>query len=353
MSFKERLKRLKNKMRDEKLDACLLMNFHSSVLDPNVYYYSGVRFLIHACVLIPIDEEPVIMVAKGDFVRVRRNSCILEVRKTENLKRDIPKLLNEFHVEKIGVCGRFFSFEMLKVIGNRKVRNIDDILYEMRMVKDDDEVKNINKAVEITKKSIEEIHETVRVGMKEREIEAKLEFIVKNKGSEGTAFPTIVLSGKRTRDPHGLTSKKKIKEGDLLLIDCGAKYGGYCSDITRVICIGGKMREKYQDVYEVVSQAQKEAIKRIKPGVTNFEVDETARRIIKEYGYDMPHGLGHGFGLEIHEEPSISYKGYKGCRKVILKEDMIFTVEPSIYLDEFGIRIEDDILVTKNGRKIL
>jgi Xaa-Pro aminopeptidase len=349
----KRIKRLRKELGKKGLDACLFINLHASTLDPNLYYFSGVRFLIHAGLLIPVDADPVLIVAKGDYERAKRKTSI-NVVKTENLLSDLPASFKGLKIKKVGVCGRFFSLEMIKTIRKVKIENIDETLYALRMIKDSEEIKKIAKAARITKKSIEEIFDTIKPGMREREIEAKLEFIMKNIGAEATSFPSIVLSGKRTCDPHGLTSNRKIKKGDLLLIDCGAKYAGYCSDITRVVVVDDGFNKQQREIYQIVKEAQREAINKIKPGITNFEVDKVARDVIKEYGYDMPHGTGHGFGLEIHEEPRISYKGYKGCKRIVLKENMVFTIEPAIYLEnKFGIRIEDDVLVTGSGYKIL
>jgi Xaa-Pro aminopeptidase len=241
---------------------------------------------------------------------------------------------------------------MAKKLGIKLV-DIDKELYAIRAIKERGEIKHIKRAVRITKESVKEVLEEVRPGMREFEVGARLEFKFRSKGSDGAAFPTIVLSGKRSCHPHGLTGKRKILRGDVLLLDCGAKVEGYCADITRTIVIG-KMQDNVKKHHDLVKKAQRAAIRSIKPGVVNVTVDAAARKIIKQAGFSIPHGIGHGIGLEVHERPSIAQKGYKGCKEEVLKPGMVFTIEPAIYITgKYGIRIEDDIIVTKNGYRVL
>jgi len=350
--FRRRIKKLRLFLRKEDVDTLLLFNLHASSLDPSIYYFSGVRFLTYGALLIPRRENSLLIVSKGSYDRVSR--IFDNVMKTENLKRDLRKILKELKVKTLGVNTRFFTLEMKKIVGRYKIRDFSEQIYRMRMVKDEVEIRYIKRAVRITKRAINETLEYVKPGLTENKIRARLEYIMKNEGANGFAFPTIVISGKKTANPHGITSQKKIREGELLLVDCGAKYNEYCADITRVICVGRKMNKKQEEVYDIVKEAQRVAIRNAKPGITNFELDSIARNVVKDYGYDILHGLGHGLGLEIHEEPSIAYKGYKVTKEVKLEKNMVFTLEPGIYLSrKFGIRIEDDVLITKSGCKLL
>ena len=349
--FRKRIRKLKLLLQKTDTDALLLINLRSSSLDPSIYYFSGVRFLTYAVLLIPCRENPLLIVSKGSYERAGR--FFDNVMKTENLKRDLRNIFKELDVKTLGVNTRFFTLEMKKIVGKCKIRDFSEQIYRMRMVKDESEIRLIKKAVSITKRAIDETLEWVKAGMSENRVKAKLEYIMKNEGADDFSFPTIVVSGKKTADPHGITSRKKIRSGELLLIDCGAKYKEYCADITRISCLG-KLSKQQKEVYDVVVEARKIGIRNAKPGMTNYEVDSIVRSVIKEYGYDIPHGVGHGIGLEIHEEPSIAYKGYKNTKKVKLKRNMIFTIEPGIYLTKkFGIRVEDDVLITDNGCKLL
>ncbi|MEG2338548.1 MAG: M24 family metallopeptidase, partial [Clostridium sp.] len=164
------------------------------------------------------------------------------------------------------------------------------------------------------------------------------------------SFSTIVASGERSALPHGVASDKVIENGDFVTLDFGCIYNGYCSDMTRTIVVG-KASDKQREIYNLVLKANEEALKNIKPGIKCLELDKVARDIIIEGGYGecFGHGLGHGLGREIHEEPRVSPKG-----ETILEEGMVITDEPGIYIEGFGgVRIEDLIVVTKDGYRVL
>jgi len=173
---------------------------------------------------------------------------------------------------------------------------------------------------------------------------------MKMNGAEKPAFDTIISSGYRSALPHGVASDKRIERGDLVVIDLGALYRHYNSDITRTIVVG-KPSEKQKEIYEIVLEAQKSAVEKAKPGMTAKELDSIARNIIAEYGYGdyFIHSLGHGVGLEIHEPPRISQYD-----ETVLKEGMVITIEPGIYIPKLGgVRIEDTVVITKDGAKRL
>lgn len=349
-----RFKKLKATLKERDVDALLLVNLHTSSIDPSIHYFTNVPFLTHACLLIPLNKEPLLLTAKLDYARAKRESWVEDVRATDNLKQDLPKLLREYRVKKLAVNDRFFTLEMMNLIDKDiKVYGFEETIYNLRMVKDEEEAEKIEKAAKITKQVISEIMDTVKPGIKENEVKSRLEYLLKLRGAEETAFPSIVLSGPRTSDPHASSSNRKVLRGEPLLIDCGAKYQGYCSDITRTFFVNGEPTGEAKEIYEVVEEAQRAAIKAVKPGVSNFQVDGEARKVISEHGYELIHGTGHGIGLEVHEEPTISFEKYKGARKVVLEKGMIFTVEPAIYVDgRVGVRIEDDVIVTDTGCKV-
>ncbi len=353
--MKKRVSKLKLILERKKLDACLIANFRASILDPTLFYFSNINYLTHAALLIHVHKEPVILTAELDYHRAKEETFISDVRKTENVIEDLSSILREFKVRKLAVNGRFLTYETLqKLKGKVEITDISKEIYNLRAVKDSEELKKLKKAVEITKKAINEVFTIVKPGLSEKEVAAKIGYAMKKLGADDLSFPTITVSGKKTANPHGVPSQKRIKRNELLLIDCGAKYENYCGDITRVIVVDGELSLKQEEVQGIVKEARKEAIKKIKPGVTNFEVDAAARKVIEEYGYKLIHGTGHGIGLEVHEEPIVSYKKYKGTEKTVLKENMTFTIEPGIYLEEnFGIRIEDDVVVTKTGAVVL
>jgi len=190
----------------------------------------------------------------------------------------------------------------------------------------------------------------MKPGAKEIDIAGEMEYKMKKLGAQGTSFETIVASGPRSALPHGVAGTRELKNGDAVVLDFGAIYEGYCSDITRTVFIG-KPSEELLNIYNIVLRAQLEAIKNAAAGMTGRELDNVARSIIYNAGYErcFGHGLGHGVGVEIHEKPSVSPRGDD-----ILKSGMVFTIEPGIYVEGVGgVRIEDTVLMTDKGLKIL
>ena len=224
--------------------------------------------------------------------------------------------------------------------------DIDSEILNMRAVKDKSEISLIKSAQKITDNAFSYIINNISAGKTEREIALDLEFFMRKNGSEGVAFDTICVSGANSSKPHGIPTDKRIEKGDFLTLDFGAAVGGYRSDMTRTVCIGNPT-DKMITVYNTVLKAQTEAIKSIKAGVICKDVDRVARDIIDNAGFKgcFGHGLGHSVGIDIHENPSFNTR----CND-ITKPGMVITVEPGIYLqNEFGVRIENMIIVTQNG----
>ena len=186
----------------------------------------------------------------------------------------------------------------------------------------------------------------IKPGVTEKEIGLCLDYYMLRNGAEGLSFDTIALTGANTSLPHGVPGESVVKDGDFVLMDYGATYDGYHSDMTRTVCVG-KPTEKMEQVYNTVLEAQLKSLEFIKAGVSGSDADKVARDIITNAGYGkmFGHSLGHGVGMEIHETPNASPSS-----KHIFEENMIVTVEPGIYIpDEFGVRIEDFVIVTADG----
>lgn len=260
----------------------------------------------------------------------------------KNAKVLLKRILSENKVDKV-LCDR-------KVPGIRKVKwEEDESIYEMRMVKDDYEIKQIRKACNITMKCERIIRKIIDEDMSELELTNEINYALLKMGSDGFPFPTIVASGKNSAYPHHVPTNNKIGEG-AITCDFGAYYNGYCSDITRTYFIGRK-NEKMDEIYEVVKEACERALKKIKKGTNYSDIDLAARDVIKEYGFgeDYIHGTGHGIGLEVHESPKIYSK-----TKEKVRVGHVFTIEPGIYLKGIGgVRIENDVYFGKNGLNIL
>jgi Xaa-Pro aminopeptidase len=224
------------------------------------------------------------------------------------------------------------------------------IAQTMRKFKSSSELRLVQKALRIAEDAFRETVRSIRIGMTELEIAAKLEYEMKRRGATGLAFPTICAEGPNAALPHARPGKRKVRRGSALLIDWGARVEGYCSDLTRVIFIDS-IPPKLREVYNIVLNAQTRAIRALRPGRRMCDVDAEARGCIDRAGYGKAfnHGLGHGFGLDVHEPPSLSWRSDEK-----LAPGMVVTVEPGIYLPGIGgVRIEDDVLVTKTGARVL
>lgn len=224
------------------------------------------------------------------------------------------------------------------------------IISSMREVKDEEEIAKIKEAVKIANSSFERIRSLLREGVSELEIAANLEYGMRMEGSEGMGFPSIVASGERSSLPHGRATKKRLKMGETVIIDWGAVYCGYHSDLTRTVFIG-EVDSEIEKAYKTVLEALEYGLSLIRPGIEVRELDEKVRGLIRERGLGpyFGHNLGHGVGLDIHEEPEISSKNR--CKLV---SGMVFTIEPGIYLPgKGGVRVEEMVLVKDDGHEIL
>ncbi len=226
-----------------------------------------------------------------------------------------------------------------------------NLVEHLRSSKDDDERRAIAAAARVASDALEAVLPNIRPGLREIDVAAELERELRVRGSEWHPFPTIAASGDRSALPHARTTERVIEPGDLLLLDFGAQVEGYCADVTRTVVVGGRADERQREVYEVVREAQVQAISRIHSGMTGREADRQARSVIEDKGFGdaFGHSLGHGIGLEVHEAPQVSRTNEDpiplGC---------VITVEPGIYFPGWGgVRIEDDVVVTDGGTELL
>ncbi len=222
---------------------------------------------------------------------------------------------------------------------------------DLRMIKDAAEIEEIRRAVHIAQRGFDVLRGSLRADQTELEVAHDLEHAMRKLGAKGTSFPPIIAVGPRAALPHARPTQATIGSAGFVLVDWGAQMpSGYRSDLTRVL-VTSKMSPKLEKVYGVVLRAQLAGIEKIGPGVKCADVDATARKVIEDAGFgkQFGHGLGHGIGLDIHENPRMS-----SASETILQPGMIVTVEPGIYLEGWGgVRLEDDVLVTKTGCEIL
>ena len=263
------------------------------------------------------------------------------------------KLLNDaiadFGITCLGYEEAYLTVAELKTYEeklNAKLVPFHNAIYDLRAVKEEWELDLMRKAQEITDAAFSEVLGKIKTGMTEKQLQAELIYCLLKNGADGLSFDPIVVSGPNTSLPHGVACERVIREGDFVTMDFGASYMGYCSDMTRTVAVG-YATEEMQLIYNTVLQAQLAGLAVSKAGVPGKDVDAAARKVITDAGYGdyFGHGLGHGVGVEIHELPSLNPTG-----EIILQEGHIVTVEPGIYLPgEFGVRIEDMAVVTKDG----
>ncbi len=273
----------------------------------------------------------------------------------EDYTKTLIELIKETETKNLLIeVTKMTVFQMTKLERNLKetdcyiVSNdrLDKLIASQRMIKSIDEIEKIRKAQQITEEAYLEILNMVKPGVKESQLAFELEFLMRKKGAEGISFDLITIAGAKTSMPHGVPDDNEIKRGDFVTFDIGALYEGYHSDMTRTVVVG-EVSDPQIEIYDVVYKAQTMALSKVRPGAKAYDIDSAARGVIARAGYAdyYKHSTGHGVGLEIHENPIISVKN-----ETLLSENMVITVEPGIYLPgKFGVRIEDMVLVTKDG----
>ena len=249
--------------------------------------------------------------------------------------------------ENVGFEENYVTYAKYKeLIRKYKINNLvetEHIIEKQRMIKDEEEISNLQKACEITDNCFNYLLTYIRPGMTEKQIADEIEEYYKRR-TDGLAFDTIVASGENTSKPHAVPTDRKILENDIITIDMGCRVNGYCSDMTRTIFVGS-VPDYIKPVYDLVLKNQVQTIDQMKDGVSTRLLNKMVENDFKLNGYDLIHSLGHGVGLDIHEAPYVSYRS-----DAQLKENMVVTDEPGIYIPgKFGVRIEDTVQITKFG----
>jgi Xaa-Pro aminopeptidase len=342
-----RVERFREDFKALQIDAALVYD------DANRNYLSGFTG-DESYALITVDKA--YFITDSRFIeQAQMEVSGFEVLEYKGLIEDfIKQLVLENNIKYIGVEENTMTFGtyekyLSKLVGINIVK-LNQTIEKLRTIKDESEIETIAKAAEIADNAFEHILGFIKPGMREIDVALEIEFFMRQQGASGISFPTIAASGKRSSLPHGSASVKIIEQGDLFTLDYGCVYKGYCSDMTRTIVVG-KANDKQKDIYNAVLVAQEAALRAIKPGMKCFDIDKIARDIITERGYGdkFGHGLGHGVGRLVHESPRLSFKSNE-----VLESGMVVTDEPGIYIPGFGgVRIEDLVLVTNDGYRVL
>ncbi|EEM46562.1 Xaa-Pro peptidase family protein [Bacillus cereus] len=270
-----------------------------------------------------------------------------------NLEEEVANQVSKLKIQKLGIEDNNMTLQQFKKLQkyiHTEMVPVCEIIEDIRLIKDTSEIETMKIAATIADEAFHHIVTFLKPGISETDVRDELEFFMRKKGATSSSFQIIVASGVRSSLPHGVASNKIIERGDIVTLDFGALYDGYCSDITRTVAIG-EPSEEFQKIYNVVREALKRGTEAIKPGETAKSIDDITRNYITEHGYGQyfGHSTGHGLGLEIHEPLRLSQES-----KATLQEGMVVTVEPGIYIPNWGgCRIEDDIVITKDGYDVI
>ncbi|MCF2648689.1 MULTISPECIES: M24 family metallopeptidase [Bacillaceae] len=355
--MEQKLESLAHWMKQEEIDFTFLTS------TDNIFYFSGFYSDPHerllALILFP-EKDPILVcpsMEKNDAKNAGWNHDIIGYSDTDNPWETIQTMveartssrnkvaleMDHMNVARYHALQTSFPTIQSYVSAEEKINTL-------RMIKTADELAKIKEACKWADYAIEVGCNEIEEGKSEMEILASIEYELKKKGIGKMSFSTMVLTGINGASPHGNPGETQIKKGDLVLFDLGVVVDGYCSDITRTVAYGD-ISEKQKDIYDTVLKAQLAAIEVSKAGVSCATIDQVARNTIRNAGYGefFPHRLGHGLGISVHEFPSLTE-----TNPLLLQEGMVYTIEPGIYVPNVaGVRIEDDVYVTKEGVEIL
>ena len=341
------LKQLREALRAQQSDVLIITS------NQNRRYLTGFTGSAGTVVITP--TQALLLVDFRYTQQATNQSKEFDVREIDRsrLYETIQEILDTESIQTIGFEQQHVTYEVYQLMSSKltaTLKPLSNIVENLRTIKTPEEIELIKKAAWISDEAFKYILTFIKPGVSEIDIANELEFHMRKNGATGAAFDIIIASGHRSALPHGVASDKIIEEGDMLTLDFGAYYQGYRSDMTRTIAVG-EPPEKLMEIYQIVYDSLQIALSSMKAGITGKEADSFSRDFIKAkgYGQNYGHGSGHGIGLDIHENIFMSTV----CED-ILEENMVLTVEPGIYIPDFGgVRIEDDVIVTKNGVEVI
>lgn len=353
MNYQKRIKKLQKKLRRKNLEAILIAN------PENRRYLSGYSGEDHGIaessgiLLVPVEGRSHLLTDFRFKIQARREASLSRVTiYRKGLLDLLPKLLKELGISRLGFEAHYTLFSttksLKKALAREKIYLVptEGIIEKMRSIKDKEEIDCLRRAVRLGEKVFQSVFNSFDDYQTETEVALAIEEQMRLKGSEGASFSTIVAFGGNGALPHAVPGSTVLQEGDSVTIDMGLFLEGYSSDMTRNF-VRGKVPDKYSRLHRLVRQAQLAGMAAIRAGVRCCDVDSAARRIINDAGYGkyFGHALGHGVGLAVHEAPRLS-----AFSKMKLKPGMIITVEPGIYIPDWGgIRLENMVVVREDG----
>ena len=356
--IKNRLMLLRQSLAEKKIDTLMV------IVEENRRYLSGftgedTQFDESSGALFITDSKLILATDSRYELQAKNEAPLFEtVCYKEGLAKELPKISEMLGINRLGFESVRLSFlqyskieKELNAAGMQvELVPAEDIVENLRKIKSEPEIDVLKKALSIAESVFKHIKSTIKPGMTERQLAWAMEKEIREAGAQSLSFPTIVASGPNSALPHAIPSDRKFKAGEPILFDWGARLDGYCSDISRTVIIGTP-DETFKKVFTTVHDAQRTAIDAINPGISSKAVDKIARDHIEKSGFKgkFGHGLGHGTGLAVHEVPRIS-----PLKDIKLEQGMVFTVEPGIYIPDWGgIRLENMVVVRDNGVEVL
>lgn len=331
---------------------------HKAIIgDPiSIYYLTGIHIVpyerFYGLVVDGVNEEFIMINPALDAGCMKGIIPEITYLDSDGPLEGIKKAVSD--CRKLAIETRYFSMATGALFDslNCEITDIGDCIAKLRMCKSEEEIKELQFAAKIVDEAIAYVSDRIRIGMTEKELNMMLyTYMASYPGFIADEFIILVLAGANSANPHGISGDYAFKKGDIILMDFCAYYKYYWSDITRCLFLGDVGEPKLREIYDVVIEANQAAIETVKPGIMAKMVDKAARDVIVKAGYGdlFTHRTGHGLGLSVHEEPYIT-----SVNDLVLEEGMTFTIEPGIYIKGLGgVRIEDDILVTKDGCRVL
>ena len=351
MNTAARIQQLREKIQERKLDALLVSQAE------NRRYLSRLSTSAGSLIISP---EKALFATDFRYAEQASIECpdfeVVQIK--GEISEWLPGLLSELNTEKLGFEAGAITFathtKLSQALDHDKkefqLLPTEGLVESLRAVKDEDELAHLSRAAEIADSAIEYIKSRIQPGMTEKDTAWEVERFLRENGSEELPFHVIVASGPNSAFPHATPTGRCIQAGEPITIDLGARIGGYCSDLTRTLCLGSQ-DPTFTKIYDLVLGAQLTALATLNPGMKGEQADTLARTVIDQAGYQdsFGHGLGHGVGLAPHESPRLGHKS-----EDILSDNMVFTIEPGIYLPGWGgVRIEDMVMLEHGQAKVI
>ncbi|HLS66578.1 MAG TPA: aminopeptidase P family protein [Pseudogracilibacillus sp.] len=336
------IRHVREKIREKELDALLITNEYNRYYVTQFTGSSGVA-------LITLTDAFFITDFRYTEQAKEEASAFTIIEYKDTIEAEIEEIVQQSALKRLGFESEdvsFAQYEQYRQNISAQLVATSRLIDSIRMIKRADEIAKIEKAATIADEAFDHILSYIKPGVIEKDIALELEYFMRKRGASAASFDIIVASGYRSALPHGIASDKAIEAGELVTLDFGAVFERYCSDITRTVAVGN-ISDELKTIYDVVLKAQEKGVANIKPNMSGKEADLTTRSYIQDHGYGQyfGHSTGHGIGLEVHEGPGLSPRS-----ELLLRENMVVTVEPGIYIPQVGgCRIEDDIVLKEDG----